>query len=457
MNLYKKERKMKRILLLASLLLFALCLTAWAGGQKEPKAPAGPIAFTIWDVYNTESQHKVLVAVIQQFEKEHPNVKVDETYRELDADKAATMAALNAGAGPDILTVNNGETMMGPMVRAKYVVNLSPYSAKYGWEKNYLSPSLWDRAKYTPDGKVFGTGNLYGVPIYGELVGVYYNRDIFDQLGLKVPETLAELEQNAEKLKGAGITPIAYGAAEVWPFFQTWADILAATMSDKIGGDATQKWMSDVVIKGDPKRSFKDPGVLEAAQIIRRWADSDYFFKGFTGIKIDDAMTLFMAGKSGMFLQGSWYSGSVAEASFKAGMFAFPPIKKATGMVPQVGGMSTPLGININSKYKDLAAAFLNTMLASPEAHQLERDSYTLPPTVPADLSVAKQGTVFYDLLALWNDMNAKDRVGQYFDWTTPTMGDEPAGQELLSGKITPEQFVEKMQANYYNWVSSKK
>jgi raffinose/stachyose/melibiose transport system substrate-binding protein len=444
------------VLTLAVLALFALSAAAWAGGQGEPKA-AGPITFTVWDVYNQEGLHAVMMAVVAQFEKEHPNVKVEETSRQLDPDKAATMAALSAGAGPDVLTVNNGETMMGPMVRAKYVVDLNPYSAKYGWEKNYLSPSLWDRAKYTPDGKVFGTGHLYGVPGFGELVGVYYNRDIFDGQGLKVPQTLGELEQNAQKLKSAGITPIAFGAAEVWPFFQTWADILAATMSDKIGGDATQKWMSDVVILGDPKRSFKDPGVLEAAQVIDRWARTDYFPKGFTGLTIDDAMALFVAGKAGMFLQGSWYCSAVADASFKAGMFAFPPIKKETGMVSQVGGMMTPVGININSKYKDLAGEFLNTLLASPEAHRLESEIFVLPPNVPADLSVAKQGSVYYDMLVLWNEMNANNRVGQYFDWTTPSMGDEPAGQELLSGKITPEQFVDKIQANYYNWVSSKK
>ena len=452
----KKDKAGFKLLLLTLAMLLTLSMAAWAGGQKQAKK-GGAVTLTVWDVFDQEGLHKVMEAVIAQYEREHPNVKVEETARPLDADKAATMAALNAGAGPDVMTVNNGETMMGPMVRAKYVVDLRPYSAKYGWEKNYLSPSLWDRAKYTPDGKVFGTGNLYGVPAFGELVGVYYNRDIFDRLSLKVPQTVPELEQAAEKLKAAGITPIAYGAAEVWPFFQIWADILAATMADKIGGDTTQKWMSDVVIIGDPKRSFKDPGVLEAAQTIRRWADRDYFFKGFTGIIIDDAMNLFVAGKAGMFLQGSWYCSAVAGADFRAGMFAFPPMKKETGMVPQVGGMNTPMGININSKQKDLAAEFLNTLLSAPEAHKLEGEIFVLPPAVPADLSIAQQGTVFYDLLVQWNDMNAKNRVGQYFDWTTPTMGDEPAGQELLSGRISPEQFVEKMQTNYYSWVSSKK
>jgi raffinose/stachyose/melibiose transport system substrate-binding protein len=126
-------------------------------------------------------------------------------------------------------------------------------------------------------------------------------------------------------------------------------------------------------------------------------------------------------------------------------------------MVPQVGGMMTPLGINVNSTHQDTAAEFLNTLLASPEAHKLEAEIFVLPPKVPADLSVAQEGSVFYDMLVLWNQMNAKNRVGQYFDWTTPTMGDEPAGQELLSGNITPQQFVESMQANYSSWVSSKK
>lgn len=441
-------------------ILFLVAGSVWAGGGAETKSSstaAAPIKLTVWDVQNTEGLHSIMLAVIKQFEKEHPNVTVEETSRELDADKAATMAALNAGAGPDVVTANNGETEMGPMVRAGYLVNLDSYSAQYGWEKNYLSPSLWDRAKYTTDGKTFGTGSLFGVPLTGELVGVYYNRDMFDKLGLSVPKTFADFEAAAEKLKANGIAPIAYGAAEIWPFFQIWADILASTLTESKGGDAAQKWFSDAVIKGDPSITWTDPAVVKAAQIIKRWGDSGYFPAGFTGIRIDDALQLFLAGTAGMFLQGSWYSSNVAGANFKAGMFAFPPMKASDGMISQVGGMATPNGINKATAHRDLAAAFLNTMISSDEAHAIERQNFLLPPTVPADLTGVQQGTVIYDMLGLWNDMNKNDRVGQYLDWTTPSMGSEEAGQLLLSGNITPEQFAQRMEANYRNWVNSKK
>ena len=452
-----KKRGWIRLLAVAAMTVAAAGL--WAGGQGEAKgaATAGPVKLTVWDVHTVEGENAIMNAVIARFQKDHPNVTIERTARQLDDDKTATMAALNAGAGPDVVTANNGETEMGPMVRAGYLINLDSYSAKYGWEKNYLSPSLWNRAKYTTDGKTFGTGSLYGVPIMGELVGVYYNRDLFDKLGIAVPKTFADFEAAAEKLKAAGVVPIAYGAAEVWPFFQIWADILAATLSDQIGSAAAQKWFSDAVIKGDPSIKWTDPAVLKAAQIIKRWADTGYFTKGFTGLAINDALQLFLAGKTGMFVQGSWFASDVAKASFNAGMFAFPPMKASDGMVSQVGGMTTPNGINKASKNKDLAAAFLDIMLSSTDAHAIERDNFMLPPTIPADLKGVKQGIVVYDLLQLWNDMNKNDRVGQYLDWTTPDMGSQDAGPLMLAGNLTPEQFCQKMQATYTAWITSKK
>lgn len=436
--------------------------TLWAGGKKEsPGGSAGgaaPVTLTMWDIYNTPGQHKVIEAVIADFTAKHPNVTVDETYRTLDADKTATLAALNAGAGPDIVTANNGETEMGPMVRAGQLVNLSPYSATYGWEKNYLSPSLWARAKYTADGKTFGEGNLYGVPLYGELVGVYYNKDLFAKYGVAVPKTLGDFEKAAQTFKNAGVVPIAYGAAEMWPFYHLYGEILGATLADEKGGDAAESWLSGTVIKTDPSLSFDDPAVLKAAQIVQDSGNNGYFFKNFTGLKIEDALQYFLAGQAAMYIQGSWDSATIAAANFKSGIFAFPPVKESTGMVPQVGGMATPVGINHNSPHKELAAEFLNTMLSSAKAHQLERDIAVLPPTVPADVSVAKAGSLYYELLTLWNNMNAKNRVGQYLDWTTPSMGDVmgQAGQALLANKITPQQFVDKVEADYKAWVAKK-
>lgn len=450
--------KSRSIALIATFLFIGV-MSLWAGGQAEVESEAAgeeAVKLTVWHIYNTPEQQAIMDAVIEELESRHPNVTVEDTARTLDADKSATMAALNAGTGPDVVTANNGETSMGPMVRGGYLIDLDPYSREYGWEEDYLSADLWARAKYSDDGQEFGEGSLYGVPGFGELVGVYYNKALFDELGLEVPKNFADFEAVCEELKSNGYTPIAYGSAEMWPFYHLFGSLLGATLSREMGTNEAQEWLQDVVIGNDPDRSFDNDGVLLAAETIKKWADNGYFFDNFTGIKIDDALQLFLAEQAGMFIQGSWYSGSVASASFDTGIFPFPGWDPDDGMTPQVGGMNTPLGINVSTEHKDLAAELLDILLSSDKAHELEREIGLLPPNVPADLSDVEEDSIYYDLLSMWNRMNAENRVGQYLDWTSPGMGDAmgQAGQELLAGSISPADFVDAVEAEYRDWTS---
>ncbi|HUX21376.1 MAG TPA: extracellular solute-binding protein [Spirochaetia bacterium] len=439
--------------------MFLAATGVWATGQKESSGTApsgGKVTLVVWDEYTGTTLHDVVQAVINDFEKTHPNVTVEETGRTLAADKTAVMAAINAGVGPDVITANNGETEMGPEVRAGALVNLTPYAQKYGWEKNYLSADLWSRAMYTADGKHFGRGNLYGVPLLGEYVGVYYNKDLFAKYGLSVPKTLGDLQKAAETFKASGIAPFAFGGSKYAQFYHQYGEVLGATLADEMGGDAAENWLSGTVIKNDPSLSFNDPAVVQAAKIMQDWAKNGDFMKGFTGLDRPDAFQYFVAGKAAMFIEGSWYDGDIIKANLNAGVFAFPPIKESTGMVPQVGGMATPVGINSKSKHIDLAAEFLNVMLSSENAHKFEIDNYMIPPTVPTSLDGVQQGSVYYELLSLWNGINANNRVGQYLDWATPQMGDVmgQAGQDLLAGSITPQQFADKVEAAYKSWTS---
>src|SRR5690554_3763897 len=59
-------------------------------------------------------------------------------------------------------------------------------------------------------------GKIYGMVFNGLYQGVYYNRQMFKELGLKVPTTLAELDEVINKLKAKGITPFASHMVETW-------------------------------------------------------------------------------------------------------------------------------------------------------------------------------------------------------------------------------------------------
>ena len=51
----------------------------------------------------------------------------------------------------------------------------------------------------------------------GEIVGVYYNKQMLADLGLDVPTTFAEFEQALEVAKQAGEVPIQFGNNDAFP------------------------------------------------------------------------------------------------------------------------------------------------------------------------------------------------------------------------------------------------
>jgi len=46
-----------------------------------------------------------------------------------------------------------------------------------------------------------GSGEWYGVPNYGEFVGVYFNKDMFAAAGLSVPTTLDDFVKVMDAFK----------------------------------------------------------------------------------------------------------------------------------------------------------------------------------------------------------------------------------------------------------------
>ena len=173
----------------------------------------------IWDIYYEPNRDPVVEAAIEQFKQKYPDWQVKRTSRPLEDMKMAVMAALSAGVGPDVVLVNNGEQMMGPMVRAKQIINLDPYVEKYGWIDRLFSPGLWNRVRYTLDGTQFGEGSVWAVGLDAELVGIYYNKEIFEELGLSPFESLEELEEVMEKVKGLDMTLLQWGFLMTGSFF----------------------------------------------------------------------------------------------------------------------------------------------------------------------------------------------------------------------------------------------
>jgi ABC-type sugar transport system ATPase subunit len=70
-------------------------------------------------------------------------------------------------------------------VKAGLILPLDKYSKAYGWEQSF-SPQSLQQFKWSPDGKTFGTGTLYGIAQSGQSTGVFANKaklEVVERLG----------------------------------------------------------------------------------------------------------------------------------------------------------------------------------------------------------------------------------------------------------------------------------
>jgi len=422
----------------------ALALSTLPSWSKHTLAQGGNLVF--WDSNNSGELQKLVETLAEEFAAQKQGVTVEHQGLETAQLDDQLQRAIQSGEGPDISQINNGENSMGPLVRAGLIVPMDDYAEQYGWN-DLLSPGLIARNRYTEDGTTIGEGTLWGVSSTAEIVGFYYNKQIFADNGVEIPETFADLEAAMQTFKDNGVTPLVFGNLDPWPASHLFGEIL---------GTMTTREYLDGLIYRQGNKSWETDEIKQAAAKLQEWKQNGYLLQGFEGISPDDAVSLFAAGQGAMLMQGSWDAPNVAvQMNENAGFFLMPP-QEAGGTVLHVGGVGIPYGITQNAENPDLAAEFIN-FLVSERALELMVEQSALPgQTVPAEMITPD--TLAGDLYTAWNAANEADAIGHYLDWATPTFYDTLNAelQRLLGDQTTPEAFAQALQADYARFLAEQ-
>jgi raffinose/stachyose/melibiose transport system substrate-binding protein len=419
-----------------------------AATTAPAEAPqAEPIKLLVWDQAARPEESAIMDGIIERYQAAYPNVTVVREAKTLDDLKATLPLAMSSPEGPCISMVNQGQSDMGAFVAAGLLLPLDKYAKSFGWYVNF-PVGLAALNSWTEDGKKMGTGALYGLPTNAEIVGVYYRKDLFAKYGLAVPQTYAEFEGLMKTLKEKGETPLVYGGLDGWPAIHLYSEIQNAALAERKWYDSFMFTTGDV--------TFENPANLEAAKKLQAWVEAGYLTKGFEGIGYDDSWQLFSSGQGAMMLTGNWLSADLLAGPNGAnlGFFLVPPLESG-GYKLSVGGAGSGYAISAKCPYPDQAAEYINYLFSDETAEALLA-SGTLP-VYPVDTSKLEEGLV-KDIVRAWVYANQNNSVGYYFDWVTPTMYDTSTAslQELMAGKITPEEFVAKLNQDYVKFLENK-
>lgn len=389
----------------------------------------------VWDIFAREGESAVVDQLNDEFEQEH-GVTIEREARPLDDLKVTLPQAMGQEDGPDVASVNQGQADMGTMVEAGLLLDVTAFAEERGWNEAF-GELLLQRNSFEADGTGFGGGNVYGIAPQAEVVGFFYNKEKLEALGEDVPETFEELEALLAAASEAGETPINFGNSDAWPGIHTYGSV-EHTLVDT---DYLNEW---IFHQGDA--TFDRPENVQAAELVRDWAEAGYFTENYEGIGYDDSVAAFSSGEGLLMLTGSWVATELEDPS-NFGFFTVPGVDGDPA--PQTGGQGVPFAVRAGTQSPELAMEYVDWMV-SERAAELWSEAGALPSRTPPEGSV-EEGSLQADLVEAFTTVTAEDQLGHYLDWASPTMYDAiSAGvQELLAGSADPETFVQTVQSAY--------
>ncbi|WP_232662085.1 extracellular solute-binding protein [Pseudonocardia sp. TRM90224] len=437
-----------------TLALLAVLLAACTPGSENVGAPPpadrtvqtdiaalGPVTLTVWDQEVRGGQNAQMERLNAAFQQKHPNVKIDRVSRSFEDLGTTLRLAISGNEAPDVVQSNNGRSDMGNFVAANQLLSLEPWAKAYGWKERYPA-AVAQYVSYTPDGKTFGEGNLYGLPQVGEVVGIYYNQAELTRLGIAVPKTWEDFEAALATAKAAGATPMQLGNVEKWPALH----VLGMVQDQLVAPEQVT-----TLAFGRKGAAWTTPENTQAAQKLAEWTRAGYFNEGVNGIDNDQAWQAFSRGGSPFLIGGTWLAADLEAAMGPNVRFMAPP-PRAGQPVSATGGTGLPFTITSGSDAPDAAAAYLD-FITNADAMKVLTETGNLPVVETAAQQPAQQ--LSKDVFAAFSAVSDGGELLPYLDYATPTMGDTmgAALQDLLAGVQTPEQFVAAVQADYAAFV----
>ncbi|MBC5765619.1 ABC transporter substrate-binding protein [Ramlibacter albus] len=273
--------------------------------------------------------------IVADFEAQNPGVKVTVNYSDVESYKTSIRNFL-VTSPPDIAFWFTGARMRA-FTKRNLFEDLSGFL-----KENKLTDTMKPFIPAVTDG-----GKQYMMPTNMTTWGFYYNKQVFDKAGVKVPTTWTELMTAAGKLKASGIVPFTIGTRDLWAN-SLWFDYLNLRTN---GLDFHMQLM-------DGKVKYTDPRVKKVFEL---WADpvkKGYFLENASSYGWQEGIPFLSQGKAAMYLLGPYVRTSLpAEMHANIGFFPFPALdpKMPNYEELSVNGVGIPKG----AKNKDLAKKFL--------------------------------------------------------------------------------------------------
>jgi multiple sugar transport system substrate-binding protein len=323
--------------LLVALLLVVVLFAVFANGDEETAAAAtnakafqvpatgydgSDVTITFYHTMGTNLS-TVLDEYIVEFNKLYPNIHVQwEAIGSYDDVRDQISTQIFVGSQPNIAYCYPDHValynMAGAVATLDNLIESKTEVKRADGTTEILGLTAEQKADfiegYYNEGKQFGDGLMYTMPLSKSTEVLYYNKTFFDEHGIKVPTTWAEMEQVCAQIKAIdpNSIPLGYDSEANW----------FITMCEQYNSPYTSA--------NEPHYLFNDEQNIEFIKMFRDWYQKGYL----TTQKLYGAYT------SGLFTSTTGVTSYMSIGS-SAGATYQRPAKGADGKYPFEVGIAT--------------------------------------------------------------------------------------------------------------------
>ncbi|MGE6105388.1 ABC transporter substrate-binding protein [Aeromonas veronii] len=369
--------------------------------------------------------------IIPAFEAAHPGIKVS-FHPVQNVNYMPTLwESLKGGKAGDLITCRPFDDSLA-LFKAGYLAELTEMAGMENFPSFAQSPWQTDSGAQT-----------FCVPMASVIHGFFYNKKIFSELGITLPQTRDQFFAVLDKIKADGrYVPLAMSGSESW--------VASELGFQNIGPNYWKGEDGRLALIGGQER-LDNPQYVKVFDELARWRS--YLGEGGESRDYATSNELFTSGNAAFYVAGSWeiapFTGKVDFGVMR------PPVAKQGDGCFFTDHTDIGMGMNPASKNKEGAMAFLQ-WLTTPQFAELYTNS------LPGFFSLSNH---FFDVtspaakeMMEWRDQcDSTIRVAtQILSRGTPKLGDELAevSQAVLLGKMEPKAAADRLESGLKGWYA---
>jgi len=365
-------------------------------------------------------------AMIERFGAQHPGLNIETTVIDREAYKTQIRNFLTANA-PDVATWYAANRMT-PYVSAGLFEDVSDLWAEPEIAENLAST----KGAMTIDGK------QWGVPYTYYQWGIYYRKDIYEELGIGEPADFDELVANCEKIIAAGMKCYTIGTKWLWTA-SGWFDYLNMRTH---GFDFHMQMARGEI-------AWTDDRVRETFANWRRLIDLGAFVDDHQNKDWQQSLPLLVSGEAAAILKGNFAVAPLREAGLDDGKLdfhQFPAINPDVALAEDAP--TDTFHIPANAQNKEAARAFLRFVVSAEEQSIINNGENLgqLPVNAKSSIDDDKFLKEGFEMLS----SNAPGGVAQFFDRDFPAEMAKAAMEGMQEFMVFPDNLddiLERLEA----------